>query len=99
MGDYRSEIQNKARTHASELLGEYVEITKEDVQNIKDNSYRLECSRFKDLLGFNPNPTAKEPQYPLIPPILSRGGTGHIKDLFRNPIHRKVREAGVFGLF
>jgi hypothetical protein len=90
MGDYRSEIQNKARAYASELLREYVEVTKEDVENIKDNLYRLGCPRFKYLLGFNPNPTATDPQYPLIPPILSRGGTGRIEDLFRNPIHRKV---------
>jgi hypothetical protein len=90
MGDYRSEMQNKVRAHASELLAEYTDITKDDLQHIKDQNYRLQCPRFQALLGFNPNPTEEDPEYPLIPPILSRGGTGLIGDLFRNPIHRKV---------
>jgi hypothetical protein len=90
MSDYRSEMQNKMRVHASELLAEYEDVTKGDVQNIKDQNYRLQCPRFQALLGFNPNPTDNEPEYPLIPPILSQGGTGLIGDLFRNQIHRKV---------
>ena len=90
MSDYRSEIQNKVRVHASDLLAEYDEVTKEDLRNIKDHSYRLHCPRFKALLGFNPNPTEKDPEYPLIPPILSQGGTGLIGDLFRNQIYQKV---------
>jgi len=91
MGSFRSEIQNKVREHAGSLLSEYDQLTKQDIEKIKDNEYRSNCPRFKELLGFNPCPTEDEPEYPLIPPILSRGGTGRIEDLFRNKIHYKVR--------
>jgi len=83
-------MQNRGRANASSLLSEFHELTKDDIENIKEHDYRANCPRFKALLGFNEYADQEGPVYPLIPPILSRGGTGRLEDLFQNPIHRKV---------
>lgn len=87
---FRSYIQNNARTNAVSLLEEYAHLTKEDIEAIKDDDKRASCLGLKKLLLPEGSWDEDKPTYPLIPPILSQGGTGKIEDLFRNPIHTKV---------
>lgn len=70
----RSELQGHVKNNAAILLSEFDDLTKEDHEEVADPSARANNTRFRDLLGYNANPTAARPQYPGICPLISREG-------------------------
>jgi hypothetical protein len=88
MQEFRSEIQNKARSCRVDLLAEFQAIiTQADQDNFKNDDYRGNSPVFRQLLGYISNPEPNNTHYPPICPIICNGG---IEGIFGTKIIRKV---------